>query len=142
MVYTRKSSKVHITETKLVIREIKTQHSIDVLQRDANKVKYLTHQKKNDQINQTMHSNSKSYKKYWNAKEKLKKLFSQQTPATVVVADNLNALEKSIAKTQFTIIEIENVHLMEDLQRDATKVRVLRRQTKSDQIDQKILSNS
>ena len=92
MVYTRKSTEVHITEKISVIREIKIQNSIDELLRDAKQVRTLTRQKKSDQINQTMHSNSKLYQKYLNAKKKLKKLTSQQTPVTVAVADNSNSL--------------------------------------------------
>ena len=47
---------------------------MDDHQRDANKVRLLNLQGKSDQIDETMLSNSTMYRKYLDAKEKLKKL--------------------------------------------------------------------
>ena len=81
-----------------------------------NKVRLLTHQHKSNQIDQTMRSNSKLCQKYLDAKEKLKKLTPQQTPVTTTVAvddcleslEKYMSLEKDIAETEFTLLEIEN----------------------------------
>ena len=96
--YARKSPEEHITETQSIITEIKNKNSIDKLKRDANIVRLLTPQCKSNQIDQEMCSNSKLYQKYLVAKNKLKKLSSQQTPvtATVAVDNSLESLKKSM----------------------------------------------
>ena len=72
-----------------------------------------------------MDSNNNLYRKYLNAKEKIKKLTSQQTPATAAAANKSNAIEKSIAEMEFTILDIENLYLIDDLKRYANNVRTL-----------------
>ena len=61
MVYTRKSPEEHITETQSIITEIENQNSIGKLKSNANKDILLARQRKSNQIDQTMCSNSKLY---------------------------------------------------------------------------------
>ena len=130
MVYARKSPEEHITETQLVISEIENHNSKDELQSNANTVRLFNRQPKSNQIDQAMLSNSKLYRKYNNAKKKLRKLSPQQTPAIVTAAvdDSLESLKKSmslekdISEIEFILLEIEILHLMDDLQRDAKKL--------------------
>ena len=150
MVYAQKSPEEHNTETQSIITEIENQNSIDKFKSDANVVRLLTCPRKSNQIDQAIVSNSNLYYKYLNVKNKLRKLSQQQTPAsaTVAVDDGSESLyksmslEKDIDKTELTLLEIENLYLMDELQRDVDKVRVLNCQGKSDQIDETMLSNS
>ena len=70
MVYAQKSPEVHITEPQLIITEIESQNSIDKLKSDANIVRLLTCQRKSDQIDQEMLSDSKLHQKYINDRKR------------------------------------------------------------------------
>ena len=133
--YAQKSHEEYITETQSIITEIENKNSIDKLKRGANNAILFTCQCKSNQIDHAMLSNSKLYMKYLAAKKKLKKLSPQQTPVTPTVAVAVDdcleslkksmSLEKDIAKTEFTLLEIENLYLMDGLQRDSKRVRAL-----------------
>ncbi len=128
----------------MIITEVGNTNSIDELQSDANKVRLLTRQCKSNQIDQAIVSNSKLYKKYINAKEKLKKLSPQQTPAVAWYFRGTK--EIYITRERYYRNWIHSswnwkLYLIDDLQRDANKVRVLKCQGKSDQINQTMLLN-
>ena len=85
------------------------------LNRDANKVRVLACQKNNDQIDQTMLSNSKLFRKHRDAKNKFKRLIAQRTPTTVAIDINSsvasNLTESSMIESSIpSVVEVNTTN--------------------------------
>ena len=88
-----------IAKTEILLLEIKYLNMMDDLEIDAKLGRTLNRHNKNDEIDDTMLSNSKIYNKFLNAKQKLKILMASQTPTKVAVDINASVASNLTGNT-------------------------------------------